>query len=302
MSGGHYFKHPRRRSWRKPEKVHAHEGDLAALLARTVGEAFGQLSKLAWVIIPVNPEELAEHEDTPKHTDHPACAEYADTPYCRESWELHLAEIQHHPETHWHLCELGRLCAIVPVTWQGCCLAVVKLASADSMAKADFERHVELLDLLVEHFTVTHAGLLDQIVSVIPAPREPHDAAEQDAGKLGGAGFSHPHIVRAVRFIEENLSDPQLTINRISANVGVHPNYLSPLFVKLCGLRLSRYIAGLRIERAKNLLATTDWQVKRIARESGHANLNWFCHVFSTITGQTPGAYRKTHRAEDPQE
>jgi transcriptional regulator GlxA family with amidase domain len=53
------------------------------------------------------------------------------------------------------------------------------------------------------------------------------------------------------------------------------------------------FIASRRVELAKTLLATTDRQIKYIAHETGHANPNWFCHVFNVHTGLTPGEYRR---------
>ena len=53
---------------------------------------------------------------------------------------------------------------------------------------------------------------------------------------------------------------------------------------------MNRFITARRVERAKTLLATTHWQIKEIARATGHANANWFCHLFRLSTGLTPGA------------
>ena len=61
---------------------------------------------------------------------------------------------------------------------------------------------------------------------------------------------------------------------------------------------MSRYIAVRRVELAKTLLVTTDWQIKRIARETGHANPTWFSHVFGVHTGCTPGEHRRRARLE----
>jgi transcriptional regulator GlxA family with amidase domain len=59
------------------------------------------------------------------------------------------------------------------------------------------------------------------------------------------------------------------------------------------GMRMGRYIAELRIEIAKKLLLETDWQVKRIAFESGHRNPDWFSEVFRAHTGMTPSVFRR---------
>jgi len=63
---------------------------------------------------------------------------------------------------------------------------------------------------------------------------------------------------------------------------------------------MSWYLAVRRVELAKTLLATTHRQVKVIARDTGHANPNWFCHVFRVHTGLTPNGYRRQSRHSPP--
>jgi two-component system response regulator YesN len=104
---------------------------------------------------------------------------------------------------------------------------------------------------------------------------------------------SHPKIAEALRCIEEGLSDPTLTVEDIATRLGLHPTYLSRLFTEQTGQRMSRFIAARRIEKARHLLATTDWQIKRVALETGHANPNWFCHIFQLHTGLSPREYRR---------
>jgi hypothetical protein len=38
------------------------------------------------------------------------------------------------------------------------------------------------------------------------------------------------------------------------------------------------------------------WTKLPIARDTGHANPNWFCHVFRVHTGLTPNGYRRQSR------
>jgi AraC-like DNA-binding protein len=56
---------------------------------------------------------------------------------------------------------------------------------------------------------------------------------------------------------------------------------------------MSHFITLRRIDLAKDLLRSTDWQIKRIAHSCGFANPSWFSYVFKDQTGTTPGAYRQ---------
>lgn len=268
---------------------------LLELIETKVVDRFARLSltKLQAVALAVcEPNE----EDPAPNPSHPACAEFSSSDYCRESWQLHLTQLKERPETHWGTCQKGRHCAMVPVVCGNRCLAVVKLAGPAALDESEFGRLVEILELLVRDFAASHADFLSRV----PGGATAGEVAEKPAGSeddfAGGPSPTHPQVVRALEYIAANLSDPRLTVAKVASVLDLYPTYLSELFVEQMGQRMSRYIASRRVEKAKRLLATTDWQIKRIALETGHANPNWFCHVFSVHTGLTPGEYRTAAR------
>jgi transcriptional regulator GlxA family with amidase domain len=124
-----------------------------------------------------------------------------------------------------------------------------------------------------------------------------------DSGKAVDGAIRHPKVRQALQYIEEHIKEPGLTVGRIAEVLGITPTYLSQLFLRHTGEKMSRFIACRRVAMARHLLETTDWQVKRIAREAGFANPKWFFHVFGVIAGQTPSGYRRrSHgRGSSPQ-
>ena len=271
---------------------------LRRLISEHIIERFARISGTHSLVIPLVlpiPEEFEQPAASPCH---PACTEHEGSDYCRESLQLHLAELRRRPETHWHKCDFGRFCAYIPVAYNARCLAAVKLACPASMAEKDFNRQMELLDVLVRDFVTSEADSQNQVLKA-DATDAGLDAVAVTAGRTGtGASPTHPKIVRVLRYIEEHLQEPNLTVGRIAEELDIYPTYLSQLFVDQAGQRMSRFIAARRIEQAKNLLATTDWQIKRIARETGHANPRWFCYVFREFVGLTPGGYRRRSRGQ----
>jgi AraC-like DNA-binding protein len=293
MISGHYFKRIRRHcplagAYAKPSTE-----SLLAILSRSVIERFSRICDLKALVIPLDRSRSQDSEDPPPTPCHPACTDQANSDYCRESWQLHMAELSHRPETHWHTCDRGRLCAYVPVVYRGQCLAAVKLACLASTPEEEFERHVRLLDTLVEDFVAAEAEFLGRLAHAAQPEAESLANPSQDVETPVQRRSSHPQVLRALQYIEEHLSDPKLSVAGIARELDINPYYLSHLFADQVGQRMSRVIAATRVERAKGLLATTHWQIKRIARETGHANPNWFSHVFSIHTGVTPNAYRK---------
>jgi AraC-like DNA-binding protein len=52
------------------------------------------------------------------------------------------------------------------------------------------------------------------------------------------------------------------------------------------------YLAGIRLEKAKELLRLTDRKLVAVARDSGYRDEKYFSRVFRQATGTTPGQYR----------
>ncbi len=73
---------------------------------------------------------------------------------------------------------------------------------------------------------------------------------------------------------------------------GVSANYLSTRFHKETHIRFTEYLTGLRMNRAKQLLAETDLQVKEIATQVGYYTASHFIRTFVKAVGVTPLEFR----------
>jgi len=236
-------------------------------------------------------------EDPAPNPSHPACAEFAASDYCRESWHLHLAQLKHRAETHWGTCQHRRICAMIPVVLEDRCLAAVKLAGPTPADDAEFKRLVEILELLVRDFVSAHADFLRRVPGGLSRLNAGAISPNASTTEVAEPSPTHPQVVRALEYLTAHLSDPRLSFGHVAAVLDICPTYLSELFVAQVGQRMSHFIARRRIDAAKHLLITTDWQIKKVARDTGYANPNWFCHVFAAHTGLTPGEYRAAARA-----
>ena len=269
---------------------------LLELLEEQVVARFARLSKTDLESVALLVAE-ANEEDPAPNPSHPACAEFASSDYCRESWQLHLAKLKHRPEAHWGTCQHERLCAIIPVVCDHRCLAVVKLAGPASIEESEVRRLVEIIELLVRDFAASHSAFLRRVPGGLTVRSNQEPLHGSEPGRAAKPLLANPQVLRALEYIAAYLSDPHLTVARVASELDLCPNYLGEIFVVHMGQRMSRFIANRRIENAKRLLATTDWQIKRVALQTGHANPNWFCHVFSAHTGLTPSEYRAAARA-----
>ncbi len=109
---------------------------------------------------------------------------------------------------------------------------------------------------------------------------------------LAGKKIEHGDVVaRVARYVEENFAQP-LKINDIAERFFVNPAYLGQQFARKKGFSLNHYINSVRIEKAKELLATTPQRVYEIAALAGFDDPNYFSSKFLEYTGCTPSEYR----------
>ena len=295
MTRSHRFKHIHRRQPSEDPRAQPGRAGLQALLRRSVVKPFTRISDVGVAIVLLEPAGTDDAGESLVRIP-AACERYVGSEYCRTSWRMQLAHLKRRREAHWHTCDFGMFCAMVPVVHQGHCLAAIRLACPAATHQADFDRHVELLDILVENFVLAHASLLNRMVRASGRPSHARTLVTRSIRKPADSQPQPAHIVQAIRYVEKHLADPMLSIGSVACAMNLNPSYLSHFFVEHAGQRLGRFIVDRRLTWAKRLLATTDWQIKRIALQTGHAHANWFSRVFTEHTGMTPGAFRRNRR------
>lgn len=100
-------------------------------------------------------------------------------------------------------------------------------------------------------------------------------------------------ITLACGFVQNNLHRNDLSLRMVSDHVGLSSSYFSQMFKKEMGEGINAYISRSRIERAKNLLATTDIKNEEIALQVGFSTVNYFSTVFKSNVGQSPAEFRR---------
>ena len=78
-------------------------------------------------------------------------------------------------------------------------------------------------------------------------------------------------------------------------------SYISQLFRRKTGGKFIDYLNDVRIEKACELLASSDRKIYQIARAVGYDNPKYFFRLFHKKTGVTPEEYRLLHRREEEQ-
>lgn len=105
-------------------------------------------------------------------------------------------------------------------------------------------------------------------------------------------------LTMAKEYMAKNFQDPELSLSEVAEYVHLNPSYFSAVFSKYCKVTFINYLAQLRIQNAREKLVYTDKKIAQIARESGYANITYFCRIFKKITGLSPKEYRNRKRTE----
>lgn len=102
-----------------------------------------------------------------------------------------------------------------------------------------------------------------------------------------------------LQFIEENLPT-QIRIHKLAALSGHPLAVFTALFRKVTGMPPKQYISLRRINRAKQLLASTDNPVKQIAQNTGFPSIDLFYRLFKKYALCTPEEYRRSSQVKTP--
>lgn len=96
-------------------------------------------------------------------------------------------------------------------------------------------------------------------------------------------------IARAIAYIDENLSDPNLSMEAAADYVGLSVSYFSRTFKAVAGKGYTDYVADKRIEMADRLSQTTRLKIYEIAERVGYTSPKYFSKVYKEHTGKTYG-------------
>ena len=104
--------------------------------------------------------------------------------------------------------------------------------------------------------------------------------------------MSKEKLEQIKHYIMENYTS-NISREALAYSVDMSPNYISKLFKKYTGRKISRFINELRVEDAARKLRETDMNIIDIAYSVGFESLRTFNRAFLTTMGDTPINYRK---------
>lgn len=99
-------------------------------------------------------------------------------------------------------------------------------------------------------------------------------------------------IETAKSYIAENYMSENVSLNTVSASVGMSPSYFSSIFSKEVGQTFVEYLTEVRMEKAKQLLMCSSLKTSEIGYEIGYKDPHYFSYIFKKTQNCTPKDYR----------
>ncbi len=104
-------------------------------------------------------------------------------------------------------------------------------------------------------------------------------------------------IEQTLSYINKNLSE-ELTLEKISEQANFSPIYFHKLFKASTGKNLHEYVEEQRLQKAIELLISTEMTLTQIAYECGFSSQSYFSYAFKKKMKLTPREYTKKLRLQ----
>lgn len=105
------------------------------------------------------------------------------------------------------------------------------------------------------------------------------------------------HLISEARqYILEHYQNPDLSVEMICRHLHMSPAYFSTIFKRETGQAYIAYLTEIRLNKAVELLDTTDDKTYIIASKVGYQEQNYFSYVFKKRFGISPTKYRGASR------
>lgn len=98
-------------------------------------------------------------------------------------------------------------------------------------------------------------------------------------------------VQKAEDYIARHYMEP-IKLEQVAQAVNLSKYYFSRFFKRKKGMSFTEYVTQVRVDCAKELLASTQLSVKEIAYQSGFRDPNYFSKLFKRITGVNPSEFR----------
>jgi len=158
------------------------------------------------------------------------------------------------------------------------CIRVIKnLALSGSDVQIDRVRE----GMTVDEIFAYYVNALDMLINVVKQQKPSNDRTRQ-----------------IIAYVDDMYVSPSLSLSLLMERFSVSGKYVTMLFKKTFGVTYLQYVSGKRIQRAKELIISTDEDLETIAEKCGYTNAMTFRRNFKETTGLIPSRFREEQRMQ----
>lgn len=143
-----------------------------------------------------------------------------------------------------------------------------------------------------EHHTVAEVLVSESAVEVAEEQALEESNAESPAS-AGQSKEDERFCRKLERLVHTRMRNPNLNIDIIASQFGMGRTNFYKKVRELMGMSPNDYLRKCRMERAAELLRTSDQPITEVCAQVGIPDAQYFSRVFKTFYGTTPSAYRE---------
>ena len=102
------------------------------------------------------------------------------------------------------------------------------------------------------------------------------------------------HVMNVLSYIKEHLTET-ISVDDVSAALGLNKSYLCSLFKRETGITVGHYIEQRKNELALDYLMNTEIPYIDISNALGYRSYSYFIQTFKKLNGTTPAKFRKSN-------
>ena len=106
------------------------------------------------------------------------------------------------------------------------------------------------------------------------------------------------YIKKAVSYIQANYNK-DLNVKEVANYLEISEPYLQKMFRNNLNVSIHTFINQTRIKKAQNLIANTNFPIKKIAKDIGYNSIQCFIENFKNIVGCTPTEFKNREIHDD---
>lgn len=99
-------------------------------------------------------------------------------------------------------------------------------------------------------------------------------------------------VDKAKKYINDNYSDSELSLNSISNYLHISPSYFGAIFKNELGETFVNFLLKVRMEKARDLLCTSTLKGLEISEKVGYSQQHYFSYSFKKYYGVSPNEFR----------